>query len=208
MIKRYQYMPYNMGFALTVVDRIGKSIDPLFQMTSDVKPVYEQLIQYFHGDPAFPGDLTKGVLLMGPTGTGKTLAMRIMARYREIDNTKFVMNNQVYRMNYEVVDVSHVVNSFISKAFDGINQYIKRYIICLDDIGSESSMAKHFGNKIDVVSYIITERYTSKLLTLGTTNYPLKTLEEKYDDRVVSRMYGMFNFITMKGADFRRINSK
>lgn len=200
-------MPYKMDIAMDVVFRIGKSIDPGFVLTHEVKEVYVKLVQYFHADPDFPGELTKGLMLMGPTGTGKTLAMKVMAVYREIDNTKFIMNSRTYKMNYEVVDVNHIVNGFITNSFDGIRIYLIRYVTCIDDIGSETTYAKYYGNKVDVISHILSERYSKRLLTFATSNYPLEILEDKYDDRLISRMYSMFNFITMKGADFRKTNS-
>ena len=202
--RRIEYTPYDMGIALQVVDRIGKSIDPRFSLTENITKVYKKLIQFFHADPKFPGDLNRGFMLMGPTGTGKTLAMEIMSKYRTIDDTKFIIQNRVYRMNYDIIDVNRLVNKFMDDSFDGIHIYCNRYLICLDDIGTEIEKVKHFGNTLDVVSHILSERYAKRLMTLATTNFPLKTLENKYDDRVISRMYAMFNFIEMKERDFRR----
>ena len=197
-------MPYNMDFALSVIDRIGKGIDSKFTLTPEVTNVYRQLIQYFHADPEFKGDLTKGILLQGPTGTGKTLAMDIMSVYRQVDDTKFIMDDKIYRMNYEVIDVNRLVNFFMDSAFDGIDIYCRRYLICIDDIGTEIEQVKHYGNTLDVVSHILSERYAKRLITFGTTNFTLKALEQKYDDRVTSRMHSLFNFITLKCDDFRK----
>jgi DNA replication protein DnaC len=207
-IKRISYLPYKMDIALSVVERIGKRIDAGFTMTPDIESVYKKLIQYFHADSEFDGDLTRGILLMGPTGSGKTLAMKIMSVYRQIDDTKFILNDKIYRMNYDIVEVNKMISDFTDNAYDGIKAYTTRYVLCMDDIGTEVEIVKYFGNNLDVASYIIAERYAKRLLTFGTTNLPIRSLEDKYDDRITSRMFSMFNFITMKGEDYRRISNQ
>ncbi len=202
--RRIAYAPYKMDIALDVVTRIGKGIDPSFQMTADVYPVYIELIKWFHGDAGFNGDINKGILLMGPTGTGKTMAMQIMKIYQTIDNNAYMINGKVVRMNYDVIDVSLLVSAFMDAGYDGIEMYKHRYTLCLDDIGAESNQIKYYGNDCDVVGYILAERYARSLMTLGTTNYKIEALTSKYGDRIVSRMYALFNFIVMKGKDFRK----
>lgn len=197
-------MPYKMDVAISVIDRIGKGIDPGFNLLPEIENLYRELIMWFHGDPDFKGELTKGFLLMGPTGTGKTFAMKVMNIYRQIDDIKFILNGRLYRMNYDLIDVNCIVNAFLNNAFEGVDMYCSRYILCIDDIGSEMDKVKHYGNTLDVISYIIAERYAKRLLTFGTTNFPLHVLEEKYDDRIISRMYALFNFIEMKSIDFRK----
>ena len=203
-IARIKYMPYQMDIALSVVDRIGKGIEPSFTLSKQVEATYRQLIMFFHGDPEFKGDLTKGILLMGPSGTGKSLAMEIMKKYQTIDNIRFYFNGKVAIMSYEILDSTMLVSYFIENAFDGIEAYCRRYVLCIDEIGAESNQVKHFGNNLDVISHVLSQRYAKRLMTFGTTNYPTSMLEERYDDRIVSRMYALFNFIEMTGCDFRK----
>ena len=201
---RCSYLPYNIEFALSVIERIGKGIVPSFEIKEAHLEMYSELIRYFHADPEFKGDLNKGFLLMGPTGTGKTLAMEIMRIYRTIDNTKIIRNGKLYEMRFNIITVNEIVNQFINHSFEGIDHYCERYVLCIDDIGTECEQVKHYGNTLDVIGHIISERYAKKLITFGTTNFPLSTLEQKCDDRTISRMYALFNFMTLKCDDFRK----
>jgi hypothetical protein len=202
--RRIAYAPYKMDVALSVVDRIGKGLVPEFKMTRELEEIYVQLIKHFHGDESFNGDISKGILLMGPTGTGKTLAMDIMRIYQTIDNVRYVLNGKAVPMKFDITDVSALVSAFMDDGYDGIEVYKRRYAICLDDIGSESNQIKYYGNDLDVVGYVLAERYMRRLMTFGTTNYKDDFLTNKYGDRIVSRMYALFNFIVLKGSDYRK----
>jgi DNA replication protein DnaC len=201
---RVSYVPYKMDSALSVVNRIGRGLTPLFKINGELEELYSELIRYFHNDPEFKGDLNKGLLIMGPTGTGKTLAMEIMRIYRQIDNTKFVKDGKYYEMRFNIISVNDIVSQFINNSFEGIDPYCERYVLCIDDIGAEIEKVKHYGNSLDVIGHVLSERYAKRLYTFGTTNFPMSVLEDKYDDRTISRMYAMFNFIIMTGSDFRR----
>lgn len=200
-------MPYDMDFAMNVVDRIRHGIEPDFQTDQKIDEFYKNLIRWFHADPAFNGDIEKGFIIQGPTGTGKTLAMKVMGIYRTIDDIKFIKDNRTYKMNFEICNVNDIVTCFVGNSFDGIQIYSNRYVLCLDDIGNEIEQVKYYGNTLDVIGHILSERYSKRLLTFGTTNYNNEMLEDKYGDRIMSRMYALFNFIILNCSDFRKRNS-
>jgi hypothetical protein len=203
-VKRIRYSNYIMENALEIVYKIGKSIIPGFILTPHTKELYIKLIQYFYADNNFPGDLTKGLLLQGPTGTGKTKAMEIMSIFLEVEKIGFYINGKCARMNYSTENVKNIVIDFIANGFDGPQSYINKFIYCFDDLGTENRVAKHFGNELDVIRHIFVERYAKGRLTFATTNYSIDKLEEKYGDPILSRMNAMFNFIVVKGPDFRK----
>lgn len=201
---RVKYLPYKLGFAVSVMERIAKGIDPEFCMNSQVRPVYEQMIKFIHADPEFNGDLEKGFILLGPTGTGKTIAMEVLQRYRQIDNTKMIIDGKVKSMNFDVIRSTKIVSDYANEGIDGIELYTRRLVICIDDLGTEPDNAKNYGNTIDVIGYILAERYAKRLMTLATTNLTYAALEARYDDRIMSRMRALFNFIEMNGPDYRK----
>jgi DNA replication protein DnaC len=203
-ISRISYPIYDIEVALEIIGAIGLRFAPKFVFTQEARELYVKLIQYFYSDGIFPGELTKGLILQGPTGTGKTLAMKVMSEYLELEKIGFRINGKGIRMKFSVVNVNDIVNGFMQHAFDGIQTYIYRNVICLDDIGTEMRDVKHFGNSLDVIGYIISERYNKGNLTFATTNYPKDNLENIYPDRIVSRINEMFNFITVKGDDLRK----
>ena len=70
-----------------------------------------------------------------------------------------------------------------------------------------------YGNKVNVIEEIILDRYDlfrkHHLITHITTNLDVEDIKEKYGERVLSRMYEMFNFIILggdKNATDRRMN--
>lgn len=202
--RRISYAPYSMEVALDVVKRIGRGIDNSFALSPEATQVFTQMIKWFHGDASFVGDINKGILIQGPTGTGKTMAMQIMRIYQTIDNIAYFLNGKALKMNFSIIDASLLVSEFMDSGFSGIETYCRRATLCIDDIGAESNQVKYYGNDCDVVGFVIAERYARKLMTFGTTNYKIESLTERYGDRIVSRMYSLFNFIVMKGPDFRK----
>lgn len=156
-----------------------------------------KLIAYFLDSATtasqFNLDLTKGILLSGPMGCGKTTLMALM-RYVPQVNKKFLMK--------PCRDISF---EFIHEGYQIIHKYSKGKlyqsepkIICFDDLGTEKNL-KYFGNECNVMAEILLSRYdifiSKKINTHITTNLSATEIETGYGNRVRSRLRNMLNLI-------------
>jgi energy-coupling factor transporter ATP-binding protein EcfA2 len=133
-------------------------------------------------------DFNKGILLLGPVGSGKTSLMTLI---RDFFPTSFrPILKSTREVSYE----------FIKEGYEIIDQYGKSdRVYCFDDLGVESSL-KHYGNECNTMGEILLSRYDQFIqfgtLTHVTTNLNSVELEKTYGVRVRSRLREMFNLIT------------
>jgi DNA replication protein DnaC len=133
-------------------------------------------------------DFNKGILLLGPVGSGKTSLMTLI---RDFFPTSFrPILKSTREVSYE----------FIKEGYEIIDQYGKSdKVFCFDDLGVESSL-KHYGNECNTMGEILLSRYDQFIqfgtMTHVTTNLNSVELEKMYGVRVRSRLREMFNLIT------------
>lgn len=151
-------------------------------------------------------DFTKGILLKGHTGKGKTFIFRILQHFVKIDNVSYIDNKKKFLIYPRIVNVKQISGEFQDPEKGGyriIQKYAYFNCLVLDDIGKEQAESKLYGNNLNVVEEIINIREERGLLTFGTTN--LNRMSEMYDDRTISRMHQLFNIITVNhNKDFRK----
>jgi hypothetical protein len=223
-IRRFEYRPYSMRKALKVFYEIGKSMYPDFVIDDDNIEVFKNLIRWVHActekptehfivqDPKsrekIPGSFTKGIYLAGPTGAGKTAAIDVMKEYAKIDSVQLLMNGSLIAINPRIYRTDDVCETYSQT---GTIQAIKnaRFVV-FHDIASDSEPEESvfMGNRLKVMQNIIESRGDKKdLLTFFTSNVPFVNpiFQERYGDRVVSRMYKMCNYMELKGKDRRKL---
>jgi len=134
-------------------------------------------------------DPKKGIMLSGPVGCGKTSIM------------KLVRHIVPHKKTYEVIPARNITFAFNHIGYKIVEDYGDSGCYCFDDLGVEP-LGRHFGADCNVIGEILISRFdlfqASGIPTHITTNLNAKELEERYGQRVRSRMRQMFNLIAFK----------
>ncbi|WP_431134889.1 ATPase [Psychroserpens mesophilus] len=131
-------------------------------------------------------DPNKGILLSGPVGCGKTSLMKLLRHIVP------------HHKPYEVIPARNITFAFNNIGYKTIQEYGNSSFYCFDDLGVETT-GRHFGKDCNVMGEILLSRYDlflqRKIRTHATTNLNAQELEERYGNRVRSRMRQLFNLI-------------
>ncbi|NHM07638.1 AAA domain-containing protein [Flavobacterium sp. CYK-4] len=189
-------LQYNYPEILTWLEKKGKQdYGEKFHFAEHDTTNITKLIAYFLNDEAktklYGIDLTKGILLSGPVGCGKTTLMALMKYVTKQGNRFYIKNCR--DISFEFIKEGYEVIHRYSRGNQGEN---KNY--CFDDLGVEQNL-KYYGNECNVMAEIILSRYdlfiAKKVQTHLTTNLSASEIETAYGNRVRSRLRGMLNLI-------------
>lgn len=184
----------------------AKTIEPDFNISPEQESYYTNLIAYFKNEPC-EWDLSRGLLINGGVGAGKTLSMRIMQASRS-------------PKGFGIVDCRHVVREYMIEGAIVMEKYGRKdrtlyffeektfYTKCFDDFGAEEANQKLFGNNQNVMLEILLDRYelfkSDGMITHITTNLTPELIEQQYGNRLRDRMREMMNYITLPGTTKRK----
>ena len=162
------------------------------------EPVIKQLYLYATNSPDFSGDLSKGIMLQGKFGCGKTLLLETYSMLHNHIVKKFSLNFPILTFIKSVELQEQIMRQ-------SVNMFVHRKLI-IDEFGRESKAVQDYGNIVRPVSELLSLRSDAGTLTHGTTNFTLETLssEDFYGAMIGDRLKMMFNFITMKGESRRK----
>lgn len=175
--------------------------------------VVKLLLMWMHGDPKFDaavlpggakGDLRKGVALMGPTGTGKSLLMEVLNVYRNKDNMVYFQKGRRKFLEFKIRKASQIVNEYGLNGQRAIGEYSTMNCLAVDDLGWEQCEVVDYGNRINLLQVVMDERHRRGLMTHVTSNATFRVLAERYGDYIESRLHEMCNVFVLKGKDKRK----
>jgi energy-coupling factor transporter ATP-binding protein EcfA2 len=186
-------------WCLSFIEKRGKEVyGPKFKIDDTDHELIFKLVIYFMGNKEEAArlklDLTKGILLTGPIGCGKTSLMNLMRFVPPPERNHFMKTCR---------DVSF---EFIQEGYEVIWRYSRLSfnnthpkIYCFDDLGTEQNL-KYFGNECNVMGEILLSRYeffiAQGMITHLTTNLSATELESIYGNRIRSRLREMFNLVS------------
>ncbi len=182
---------YDFKSILIYLDAKGKLLfGKNFKIYEEDEVVLYKLCIYFIRDfdacAKLNIDPNKGILLSGPVGCGKTSLMKLLRHIVP------------YQKSYELIPARNITFAFNNIGFKTIQEYGNSNFYCFDDLGVETT-GRHFGKDCNVMGEILLSRYDlflqRKIRTHATTNLNAQELEERYGNRVRSRMRQLFNLI-------------
>ena len=191
-------LQYNYPEILAWLEQKGKQdYGDKFHFKQQDMPNITKLVAYFLNDETktneYGIDLTKGILLSGPVGCGKTTLMTLM-KYVAKQNNRFYLKT-CRDISFEFIKEGYEIIHRYSRGSYSQTEY-KNY--CFDDLGVEQNL-KYYGNECNVMAEIILSRYdlfiARKVQTHLTTNLSASELETAYGNRIRSRLRGMLNLI-------------
>ena len=161
------------------------------------EPTIQQLHYYATNNPAFAGDLTKGILLQGKYGCGKTILLETFSMLHNHIVRKYCINHPLL-LFIKAVELQEQIRK------QSMNNFVRRPLI-IDEFGRESKTVLDYGNVTRPISELLSLRSDIGSLTHGTSNFTLNTLssDEFYGKMIGDRLKMMFNFITLPGESRR-----
>ena len=147
----------------------------------------------------FPDIVPRNILLIGEGGLGKTFLLNCIYA-RVMDRGLSAVRVTAFRM-FEAMRQQHVGND---EHFDGFSSLIEAPLLLIDDLGTEPMMRNI---TTEYLFMLLNERTANKRHTVIATNLTLLQLQERYGERVSSRLFDRSNCCPMRlrGKDLRKL---
>ncbi|NLK70900.1 MAG: ATP-binding protein [Clostridiales bacterium] len=143
---------------------------------------------------------SKSIFMLGNTGLGKThLSLSIAEKV--IEKGYKVLYDSI--INYlRQIEKEHFGRD--TSGTDTLGLILDADLVILDDLGSEHDTSFY----VSTIYNIVNTRLNKGLPTIINTNLTPQELESKYEPRLVSRLFAMYDYLKFIGNDIRHIKKK
>ena len=169
---------------------INTKINPRQKMTANYQACREYVKNFSLSSPS--------LFFSGKTGLGKTFMSSCIAN--ELLLNGFNVAFDTIQNYLRCIENEHFGRS---TDFDTLNILSNADLVILDDLGSEFTSAFYSS----ALYNIINTRLNKGVPTIISSNMTLAELQNKYDDRIISRLTGMFSWMIFLGKDIRHIKA-
>lgn len=191
-IKLYSFADFDLMYYPESWEYKGQKINAREKMSENLRFCIDYTKNFSENSP--------GIFLLGPTGLGKTFLSGCIAK-------------EILSKGYSVVfdSIQNYLREIENEHFgrvegrtDTLALILNADLAILDDLGSEFSSP--FNQS--AVYNIINSRLNSGKPTVISSNLTVEELAKKYDDRIISRLTGMFYTLRFIGEDIRQIKRR
>ncbi len=140
----------------------------------------------------------QNLLLLGGTGLGKTHLSTAVAR-RVVEKGYYVIYETVQSV-FDAFEKDRFHSGYGTSPSKESDKYLTCDLLILDDLGTEFSTSF----TVSCLYQLVNTRSLKGLSTLISTNLTAEELLAKYDDRLTSRMLGLYRILKFAGTDIRR----
>lgn len=174
-----------------------KEVCPNFEINNSNRKVIGDIFNWCIRNKNGALDPTKGLWIYGNVGVGKSTLMRAVINFIR----QYWLRDSGEKMNPQWENVPCFCGKYASVGFSAFDSIP----MGLDEIGTELSPTNHMGNKLNVVSHIITTIYDNRsdLPHITTSNISLSSALEAYGARAIDRIGQLFNLVEIKGQTNR-----
>ena len=142
---------------------------------------------------------SESLLMYGKTGVGKTHLSLSIAKAVAERGFNAAYGSIVNLLT--IIEREHFGKVSEEENMDTVNLLINADLLVLDDLGAEFSSQFY-----ESVTYnIINSRINLGLPTIISTNLTAAELQKKYNERIISRIFGEFSTLCLVGEDIRQI---
>lgn len=216
-VQRQPWENMNTDGLVEAFRQMGDVLWPGYMVDQSNKACIESLVKWLFADTSLKcidtathkstaGDIHKGIYLYGPTGTGKSLCVKILRKMAYYFGVKIKADGEATGLAWQTVRCDDAVSAYVHG--NSLEDYKNARVIFFDDLGTEPTEAIYMGQRLNVMRSIIEFRGDAGMskLTIFTSNIPLDSpdLVSLYGDRAVSRLRQMCNFLVLGGKDRRR----